>query len=104
VVACGNGCEAEGAGDWEATHWCQECQLPICSVCVMMHRRQVARVPRAPPLHLCVRSLESFEALWPVAAGSDAKAWSGRGEEKLTGEQEWMGVQELTGEDEVSRS
>jgi hypothetical protein len=104
VVACGNGCEAEGAGDWEATHWCQECQLPICSVCVMMHRRQVARVPRAPPLHFCVRSLESFEALWPVAAGGDATAWSGRGEEKLTGEQELMGEQELTGEDEVSRS
>ena len=35
-----------------------------------------------PPL----RALSRI-SLWPVAAGGDAKTWSGRGEEKLTGAQ-----------------
>lgn len=34
---CGNGCDGDDA---MATHWCKQCVLPICSVCVMMHRRQ----------------------------------------------------------------
>ena len=36
-AACGNGCEAD---DNEATHWCRECEMAICTVCVMTHRRQ----------------------------------------------------------------
>ncbi len=53
VVPCGNGCDADAADDTVASHWCVQCQLPICSVCVMMHRRQVVltppRVPSFPP-------------------------------------------------------
>jgi len=105
TVPCGNGCDADAADDAVASHWCVQCQLPICSVCVMMHRRQVALTPLTPPRSRCplfpisgsCRRAFSFSvSLQRFVARGDAQAWVGRGEQKMTREHELQEMQAHT--------